>query len=260
MFELVGPNYRASISIACELGWCLSVLLLPIAHYFVPHFRYMQLAIFGYEFIFLLWLWRLPESPRWLITHNRFDEAAKQITQTAKALNKLSESEIEMKLAKFRRYLDKEQEQLKLEAKKTIVDLWRQPILFRYCVLLYILSTCLTFVQYSIAYNATSYGGSLHTTMFIQALSTTGVFITVYFVINRFRRKTLSVFLGICAACSIWAMLPFTFDDKVRKLFPKYLSQLKLFRFLAPELSHSSDVFCQIFLWWIVPSYSCNES
>lgn len=216
VFELVGPSYRASVSILSEMGWCVSVLLLPIANYLIPHFRYMQLTVFGYELIFLIWLWRLPESPRWLLTHDRFDEAAKLITKTAKALNKLSDTEIDRKLAKLRRYLDKEQEQLKLEAKKTIFDLWRQPILLRYCVILYVISLCLTFVAYSISYNAVSYGGSLHITMFIQALSTSSIFVIMYFVVDRFPRKSLALFVGICAVVAIWVMMAFTFDTKVR--------------------------------------------
>lgn len=229
MFELVGPSYRASISIASEVGWCISVLLLPIAHYFLPHFRYMQLGVFGYELIFLIWLWRIPESPRWLITHDRFDEAAKLITKTAKALNKLSDTEIDRKLEKFRHYLDREQEQLKIEAKKTIFDLWRQPILLRYCVLLYIISICLSFVAYSFSYNAGAYGGSLHVTMFIQALSTTSVFVTMYFAVDHFPRKSLALFVSICAACAIWGMISFTFDSNVRDLYRLYkrVGQLK---------------------------------
>lgn len=176
----------------------------------------MQLAVFGYELIFLIWLWRLPESPRWLITHDRFDDAANMIRKTAKALNKLSDVEIERKLEKFRIYLDKEQEQLKIEAKKTIFDLWRQPILFRYCALLYIISICLSFVAYSFSYNAGSYGGSLHVTMFIQAISTTSVFVAMFFVVDHFKRKSLTMFVSICAACAIWGMILFTFDSNVR--------------------------------------------
>lgn len=215
MFELVGPSYRASISIVSEIGWCISVLLLPIAHYFIPHFRYMQMTVFIYELIFLIWLWRLPESPRWLITHDRFAEAAKMIKKTARALNKLSDIEIDRKLDKFRRYLDKEQEKLKIEAKKTIIDLWREPILFRYCVILYIISLCMSFVAYSFSYNAGAYGGSLHITMFIQACSTSSVFVTMYFAVDRFPRKSLAIFLAFCTACSIWVMLSFAFDNNV---------------------------------------------
>lgn len=217
VFELVGPSYRATISIVSEIGWIISILLLPIAHYFLPHFRYMQLTVFGYELIFLIWLWRLPESPRWLITHDRFDEAAKLITKTAKALNKLSDTEINRKLEKFRRYLNKEQEQFKVEAKKTIFDLWREPILLRNCLFLYVLSVCLTFIAYSFSYNAGAYGGSLHVTIFVQSLSTTSVFTVMYFIINRFSRKSLALSLGTCAACSIWTMMSFTFDSDVRR-------------------------------------------
>lgn len=213
VLELVGPSNRASINIVSELGWCLSTLFLPVAHYFLPHFRYMQLAIFGYELIFLIWLWRLPESPRWLITHNRFDEAVTLIRNTARSLKRFSDAEIETKLDKLRRY--SEREQLNSEAKKTIFDLWRQPILFRYCALLYVMHFCLTFISYSFSYNAASYGGSIHITIFVQGLSKACIFLTVYFLVNRFARKSLLMFLGVCAACSILAMLPFVFETNV---------------------------------------------
>lgn len=177
----------------------------------------MQLTVFGYELIFLIWLWRLPESPRWLITHDRIDEAAELISKTAKASHKtLSDSEIDRKLEKFRSYLDKEEEQLKVEAKKTIIDLWRQPVLFRYCLFLYIIGICLTFIGYGISYNAGAYGGSLHITMFVQGLSDFFVFAALYFFIDRFARKPFSMCLAICTACSIWTMLIFTFDKNVR--------------------------------------------
>ncbi len=211
--ELVGPSNRASINIVSELGWCLSTLFLPVAHYFLPHFRYMQLAVFGYELIFFIWLWQLPESPRWLITHNRFDEAAKLIRKAAKSLKQLSDTEIDTKLNKLRRYSEKEQ--LNSEAKKTIFDLWSQPTLFRYCVLLYVIHFCLTFISYSFSYNAASYGGSIHITIFVQGLSKACIFLSVYFLVNRFARRSLLMFLGICAACSILAMLPFVFDTNV---------------------------------------------
>lgn len=201
------------------MGWCISVLLLPIAHYFLPHFRYMQFCVVGYELIFLIWLWELPESPRWLITHDRFDDAAKLISKTAKALNKLTDIEIDRKIEKLRRYVHKEDEQLKLEAKMTILDMWRQPTLFRYCVLLYVISVCFTFIGYSISYNASAYGGSLYVTMFLQGLSDFFVFSTLYFCVDRFSRKSLAMIVGCFGALFIWLMLPFTFDSSVRATF-----------------------------------------
>lgn len=216
VFELVGPSYRASISIASETGWCISNLLLPICQYFIPHFRYMQLCVFGYELIFLIFLWQLPESPRWLITHDRFDEAAELITKTAKSSKQMSDADIDRKMMKFRNYLENEEKRLKLEAKMSIVDLWRQPTLLRYCIFLYMISICLTFIGYGISYNAASFGESLYVTMFVQGLSDTFVFSALYFCIDRFARKSLTLFIAICSAGSICAMLACAFDSNVK--------------------------------------------
>ena len=102
LIELVGPKSRGKVKFMSEIGWCGGLLLLPIANYYVPHFRHMQLIVFGYEVILSIGMWKLRESPRWLITHNRIQEATELIRAAAK-VNGVPTDEIESKIIRFKR-------------------------------------------------------------------------------------------------------------------------------------------------------------
>ena len=69
ILEILGPKHRDRIRVFTESAWCLSLLLLPIIYYVVPHFRYVQLGVSAYELLFVYWLWtNVPESPRWQLS------------------------------------------------------------------------------------------------------------------------------------------------------------------------------------------------
>lgn len=84
MIEWTGQAWRMHISTLGSLGWVIGYCAMPWIVLFFLHFRHMQLFVCFYEFIFLLWLLRLPESPRWLLTHHRFGEAYEVLLNAAK--------------------------------------------------------------------------------------------------------------------------------------------------------------------------------
>lgn len=88
MIEWTGQAWRMHISTLGSLGWAFGYCFMPWIVLFFLHFRHMQLFVCFYEFIFLLWLLRLPESPRWLLTHHRFTEAYEVLLNAAR-FNKL---------------------------------------------------------------------------------------------------------------------------------------------------------------------------
>lgn len=84
MIEWTGKYWRMEISALGSLGWAFGYCLMPWVTLYFLHFRHMQLFVCFYEFVFLIWLLRLPESPRWLLTHRRFDEAYEVLLMAAK--------------------------------------------------------------------------------------------------------------------------------------------------------------------------------
>jgi len=84
MIEWVGPKWRLHISTLGSLGWVVGYCAMPWLTLFFLHFRHMQLFVCFYELILVIWLLRIPESPRWLLTHKRFDEAHKVLLGAAR--------------------------------------------------------------------------------------------------------------------------------------------------------------------------------
>ena len=73
--EVVGPDYRAVVG---SIFWCIygvGIVLLSIVAYFVTDYRYLQLVLALMMVPCLFYIWLVPESPRWLVDHQRLDKA-----------------------------------------------------------------------------------------------------------------------------------------------------------------------------------------
>ena len=86
-----------------EVGWGASLIALPIVNYYIRDFRHVQLMTFVYEILVMALIWTVPESPRWLLTHNRFDEASDVIRTVAKKNSDTHDDVIDAKLILLKR-------------------------------------------------------------------------------------------------------------------------------------------------------------
>ncbi|XP_057338050.1 organic cation transporter protein-like isoform X1 [Microplitis mediator] len=66
----------------------IGTLFLIIIAYFLSDWRHLQLAMSSFTLLLVIIIWFVPESPRWLISQNRHDEAKKIIEKYYKAINK----------------------------------------------------------------------------------------------------------------------------------------------------------------------------
>ncbi|KFQ59713.1 Solute carrier family 22 member 3, partial [Pelecanus crispus] len=81
--EIVGSDQRI-IGIVIQMFFTLGVMILPGIAYLVPTWQGIQLAISLPNFLFLLYYWVVPESPRWLLTRKKGEEALKIMHNIAK--------------------------------------------------------------------------------------------------------------------------------------------------------------------------------
>ncbi|CAH2982624.1 unnamed protein product [Chilo suppressalis] len=85
--ELIGAKYRDTVGIIYQIPFNLGHLSLPVFGYFLRDWNMFQLAISLPSVLFLSYYFLLPESPRWLLTAGKTEEAAKIMEIAAKRNN-----------------------------------------------------------------------------------------------------------------------------------------------------------------------------
>lgn len=82
--EMVGPSKRAWAGILIHAFFTTGLVYLSGIAYFFRNWQYVQLAVAAPCVIYLFYWWFIPESPRWLISQRKYDEAEKIIQKAAK--------------------------------------------------------------------------------------------------------------------------------------------------------------------------------
>ncbi|MEE6475519.1 hypothetical protein FKM82_010781 [Ascaphus truei] len=82
--EFVGLEHRKTVGVVYQVAFTVGLLVLSGVAYGITNWRWLQLAVTLPNFMFLLYYWCVPESPRWLISQNRKAEAREAIQHIAK--------------------------------------------------------------------------------------------------------------------------------------------------------------------------------
>lgn len=84
VIEISGKSFRPYAIVLSEVAYLLGYFAIPIIAYFVREWRYLQLATSVPWIVTLSFYWLIPESPRWLITVGKKQEAIKILSYIAK--------------------------------------------------------------------------------------------------------------------------------------------------------------------------------
>ncbi|XP_060072912.1 organic cation transporter protein-like [Ylistrum balloti] len=87
--EMVGPSKRVWAGIVTEYFFASGLVILGGLGYAFRQWKYTEIACSAPIAFFLLYWWLIPESPRWLISQGKIDEANKIIKKAAK-VNKVT--------------------------------------------------------------------------------------------------------------------------------------------------------------------------
>nr|XP_006822664.1 PREDICTED: organic cation transporter protein-like [Saccoglossus kowalevskii] len=87
--ELVGPSKRVFAGAVIEFYFSFGYMLLAFLAYFIRYWWILQLCLSIPATIFLLYWWIIPESPRWLISVEKYEKAATIIKKCAE-VNKVT--------------------------------------------------------------------------------------------------------------------------------------------------------------------------
>lgn len=88
VMELASPKYRTIVGLVNMMVAPVGNIVLALITYNLTDWRYIQLAIsVPYVLILMLWYW-IPQSPRWLLVMNKYDELIILMERMAKTNNK----------------------------------------------------------------------------------------------------------------------------------------------------------------------------
>ncbi|KAL6064920.1 hypothetical protein STEG23_012865 [Scotinomys teguina] len=197
--EIVGSKQRRIVGIVVQMFFTLGIILLPGIAYFIPSWQGVQLAISLPSFLFLLYYWVVPESPRWLITRKQGEKALQILRHVAKCNGKyLSPNYSEITVT------DEE------VSNPSFLDLVRTPQM-RKCTLILMYAWFTSAVVYQgLVMRLGIVGGNLYIDFFISGLVELPAALLILLTIERLGRRLPFAASNIVAgvACLVTAFLP----------------------------------------------------
>lgn len=82
--ELVGPNYRSFVTVMTCTFYTFGLMILALITYFIPAWRELTLWTSVPFLLYFLYIFVMPESPRWLLAEDRLEEALKVLETMAR--------------------------------------------------------------------------------------------------------------------------------------------------------------------------------
>ncbi|XP_066467448.1 solute carrier family 22 member 3 [Tiliqua scincoides] len=197
--EIVGSDQRRIVGIVIQMFFTLGVVILPGVAYLIPTWKGIQLATTLPNFLFLLYYWLVPESPRWLLTRNEGEKAMKIMHSIAKQNGKtLSSNYAEITVS------DEE------VSNPSFFDLVRTPQMRKFTFILMYAWFTSAVVYQGLVLRLGIIEGNLYLEFFISAIIELPSAFLILLTIDRIGRCPLFAASSIVAgiACLITAFLP----------------------------------------------------
>lgn len=218
--EMMGPRYRTFAGMVICMFFASAMSLLALLGYLLRHWFALSLAT-SVPFVLLFsYYWIIPESPRWLLSKNRIDEAEVIVQRMAKINGKTVPSNFlrKMELEILRRQgiscngtNSGENETVQAEDRSpppaaTPMDLVRNPNIRKKFFILAFDWVANAVVYNGLSYNATNLGVSDYLAFFIGGLVEIPSYVITWYAMDRLGRRwvlCLTMLLGgvACVSC-----------------------------------------------------------
>ncbi|XP_054250039.1 solute carrier family 22 member 3 [Indicator indicator] len=196
--EIVGSDQR-TVGIVIQIFFTLGIMILPGIAYLVPTWQGIQLAISLPNFLFLLYYWVVPESPRWLLTRKKGEKALKIMHNIAKHNGK---------------YLSPHYSEITISNKEvsnpSFLDLVRTPQMRRNTLILMYAWFASALIYQGLVMRLGIIGGNLYLDFFISGAVELPAALLILVTIDRIGRRLPFAISNMVAgiACLITAFLP----------------------------------------------------
>ncbi|XP_048457028.1 solute carrier family 22 member 2-like [Rhincodon typus] len=178
--ELVVSGYRRTAGILHQVSFSFGIMLLPAIAYFVPAWRNLQLAITIPNFLFLTYYWLVPESPRWMLSQKKDEEAMKILQQVAKRNGHTLSMKAEATT------MEKNDEKVN---RPSIVQLVRTPQMRKHTLILMVNWFTSALVYQGLVMRLGTLGGNIYLDFFISGAVEIPASVIIILVIERIGRR-----------------------------------------------------------------------
>ncbi|KAK3593126.1 hypothetical protein CHS0354_018254 [Potamilus streckersoni] len=198
--ELVGPSKRLWAGFGSMYFFAIGLLVVGGIAYGVRDWKYIELITSCSCAAYLLYWWFIPESPRWLISKGRIQEAEAILHKAAK-VNKVTLPE---------KIFDKDTLNTKVTEGK-LWDLFSSKVLLLRTLIIFFNWMVVSMVYYGLSLNTGNLGGDFYLNFIISGLVEFPADTLCILLLNRLGRKNLhcgSMLLGgIGCLCTIFTVL-----------------------------------------------------
>ncbi|XP_032581841.1 carcinine transporter [Drosophila sechellia] len=219
--ELVGENYRSFVTVMTCTFYTSGIMLLSGVTYLERDWVRLSYITSLPFYAYFLYMFVMPESPRWLLMRGRLEEALKILERMAKVNGREFPEAVHLKLeAQIRR--DKLKKQKKKMANVGLADLCRTPNMRLKTILITLSWFANETVYLGLSYYGPALGTNQYVSFFLSAVVELPSYLCCWYFMDTWGRRwplSLSMILG-GVACVITVMLP---DDAVDETLVLYL-------------------------------------
>jgi OCT family organic cation transporter-like MFS transporter 4/5 len=222
--EWVGPKIRGKMAVMPDTGYCIGDLVLPWIFYHIPNYYKIESNVVTIQFFLSIgYVFVVKVSPRLQLIHGKYEEAEETLRKAAREKGLYSVDEINRRIKKLEKFMRKEQEFIEKQRldQNSIFAFWKDKNILKTTLILYFSWFSFGLVAFRSFFNVQNLGGSLHFNSFTTSISRAISVALLYFVIQRFDRRSLMRTVMISKAAVFLLLLRCTFNDVL--LLPRIL-------------------------------------
>ncbi|XP_068014154.1 organic cation/carnitine transporter 2-like isoform X2 [Melanerpes formicivorus] len=193
--EILGKSIRVQFS---TLGVCIfyafGYMLLPLFAYFIRDWRMLLLALTLPGLLFIPLWWVIPESPRWLISQGRFQEA-EDILRKAARINGIRAPDVILDPSELQD-VDSQRQQ-----SYTILDLMRTRNILTITIMSILLWMIISVGYFGLSLDTPNLHGDVYLNCFLSAVIEVPAYIISWLLLQHLPRRysmAAALFLGGC--------------------------------------------------------------
>ncbi|XP_013880743.1 organic cation transporter protein [Austrofundulus limnaeus] len=199
--EWTGLKHRMLAGIITDYFFGFGYILLAGVAYLIRDWRKLQLAISAPGVLFIVYIWVLPKSARWLMANDQNQEAWELILKAAQMNKKVINKDLKMFQAG--------QTEEKLKKKHSFLDLLRTPTMRKQSLIVFYLWFVNILVYYGLSLNISDFGMNIYLTQMIFGLVEMPARTITLFTLNRSRKIPQLAFLAVGgSACLLTTFIP----------------------------------------------------